>query len=195
MDQENLRFISLLCLFALGPSVDLALSHHTKYVREFYVSIGKNKTELHISYVVPAGDRSFKIRKRFDTNRDGFLDDIEIEHLKRYMVQDALKGVRITFQGRPVRIYAQSVKIELARESISSLEIKSYLVVPIWLALHPPPPYFEVGIVEERFQKAYIALKSDFRVRFSGGSLLKSDGVFHGEIKRAKPFVIRVFPS
>lgn len=167
-------------------------AHRIEHIRELYLYIGRSKIELSISYTIPAGDRAFQIRKKFDTNKDGFLDDSELEYMRRFVAHDAVKGLKITFQERPVNIYAYNINLDLARESDSSLEILSSLTVPIWLAQAPPPPYFKVGIMEERFHHTHIKVKSDFKVKFESSKLQEGEGIFYGEIKRAKPLIIKV---
>lgn len=180
-------FLLFLCFLPEG------FSHRIRHIRELFLYIGKSKIELRISYVIPAGDRALNIRKRFDINKNGFIDDRELKHLKRFVARDAVKGLKITFQKRPVNIYAYDVNLDFARESDLSLEIRADLKVPIWLAPAPPPPYFKVGIMEERFSHTHITVKSEFsRVKFEKGKLSEGEGFFYGEIKRFEPLVIKV---
>lgn len=172
--------------------LSLAYAHQIEHLRELYLYIGTDKVYLRIIYHIPAGDRAFKIRKKFDTNGDGFIDDSESEALKRYVAQDAVKGLKISFQERPVNIYTYNVVLDFARESSSSLEISASLNVPIWLAQAPPPPYFKIGLVEERFGHTHISIESVFKLKFSGYKFKEGDGIFYGELIRTKPLAVKV---
>lgn len=176
------------CFFYFVP----CYAHKIEHLRELYLYIGTNSIYLRVVYLIPAGDRAFKIRKKFDTNGNGFVDDSELDGLKRYIAQDAVKGLRVSFQERPVNIYTYNVVLDFARESDSSLEISASLNVPIWLSQAPPPPYFKIGITEERFSHTHINIESPFKLQFSGYKFKEENGVFYGDVVRAKPLVVKV---
>lgn len=192
------HFLSFLPLFLLFCFLFILFSiplyaHKGVHERDVELYVGREKIELRVMYRIPPGERAFTIRKKFDFNKDGFIDDNEFEAMKNSLALEAVKGFRITFQGRRVNIYATKVFVDTARESDSSLEISVSLTIPIWLAPAPPPPDFKVGLMEEKFDHTHIVMKADFKPEFIKGKMKPSeDGNFWlGTLKRFSPLIIR----
>ncbi len=181
---------TLIAIPLLLPSEILA--HKLYHQRSFDLFIGEDKIELYVIYRVPPGEKAYKIRKKADLNLNNFIDDDEIEIVKNELIVEALSGFRVTLQGYPVNIRISDVKLDLARESYSSLEISAFITVPIWLAPAPPPPSFKIGIIEEKFEHSHIRIKSQFKIKTEKGKIKLKDGLFHGELRRFSPIIIRV---
>ncbi len=184
------NFGNIPSFFGVLPS---SFAHKVFHRRAVELYVGKGKIELRMIYRIPPGEKAVFTRKKFDFNKNGFIDEDELDVLKTHIAFEALRGFTITFQGRKVNMYAVDTEVQMARESNSSLEITIFLTVPIWLAPAPPPPHFKVGLMEEMFEHTHVTLRSDFNVRFVRGKLKPVEGErkWTGTIKRFSPLIIR----
>ncbi len=181
-----LIFFSLSFLFYVFS----AWGHRFHHKRSFFLSVGRDRIELSVVYRVPPGDEARKLRVMADKNRDGFIDSDELKMLGEFISLDAMKGFKVTLQGRSVNIHITDLRIDMSPEANSSFEINAFFKVPVWLSPAPPPPSFKIGLYEDRFEHSHVSVQSSFRVKIIKGELKYEDGVYTGEIKRAKPVVM-----
>ena len=173
-----------------------AFAHKIYHRRSVFFDVQRSYVRMYMTYIVPAGDRAYLLRKKFDRDRDGFLSRQEQNQLAQHLALEALKGVQVLFQNHPVRLYARQIRFFGDISADSGQEVRVEFETPIWLA--PAPPIaMSIIFIERKFEHTHVKFRTAFpsfevwRGRKKVKPVRDEYGFWHITASRHQPLKIR----
>lgn len=99
--------------------------HHPKVI---IVEVNKNNIRVMLNYIVNPGDESTMLRKKFDTDRNGKLNQEEQEQLQKYLIKNVLSSFALYLNRErpdfePLDYRTENIDAEVNSSSAISIDI------------------------------------------------------------------------
>ena len=89
-----------------------AAAHRERYPKRLAVAIAREGVAVTIDYGVPRGELSASLRRLFDRDRSGALDDKERAQLSRQLTREATAFLELTLDGRPLALRPRTAALD-----------------------------------------------------------------------------------
>ena len=94
----------LQCITIALLHCSIAGAHVERYPKRDALTIAPTGLRLTVDYLVPSGDVALALRKIFDRDHSGALDDGERAALREHLAKEATVFLRVSLDGRDVKL-------------------------------------------------------------------------------------------